>query len=117
MSAFYFNPGELRKRITFQKLMDLTNEVGDTVQAPQDYLTTYAKIEVVKPMTLKGGEYLDNQKARPELIYSITTRYHSGITPDMLITYGSRIFQIIGILNWEERDLYLTIECIEKVEV
>ncbi|HEX2986094.1 MAG TPA: phage head closure protein [Caproiciproducens sp.] len=110
------NANSLNRKITFQKLVETTNEVQETVQMPQDYLTTFAKISPVKPLTLKGGEYLDDQKSKPQLVYKITTRYRSDINKSMLIKYGYRIFQIIGILNFDEGNTFLDIECIEKVK-
>ncbi len=110
------NANSLNRKITFQKLVENVNEVKETVQTPQDYLTTFAKISPVKPLTLKGGEYLDDQKSKPQLVYKITTRYRPDINKSMLIKYGSRTFQIIGILNFDEGNTFLDIECIEKVK-
>lgn len=110
------NANSLNRKITFQKLVKTINEVKEVVQTPQDYLTTFAKISPVKPLTLKGGEYLDDQKSKPQLVYKITTRYRSDINESMLIRYGSSIFQIIGILNFDEGNTFMDIECIEKVK-
>lgn len=110
------NANLLNRKITFLKLVESTNAAKETVQTPQDYLTTFAGINPVKPLTLKGGEYLDDQKSKPQLVYKITTRYRSDINKSMLIKYGSRIFKIIGILNPEEGNTFMDIECIEKVK-
>lgn len=104
------NPGDLRHRITFQRLVEATNEVGETVQTLEDYTTVWAAIE---PTT--GREYYEAQKIQPELTYKITVRYISGITPDMTIKYKDRIFQITSIINPQEKNEKLEIMCIEKI--
>jgi SPP1 family predicted phage head-tail adaptor len=109
--------GDLRRRITFQQMVESKNSVGEVIQTPEDYLTTYAKIEPVKPLMAKGGqEYLDDQKVRPEITYAVTTRYRPDISTDMFVKYGDRIFQIVGILNLEERDRLMNVICVEKVK-
>jgi SPP1 family predicted phage head-tail adaptor len=97
-------------------MIDDKNEVGDTVLVPQDYKTVFAKIVPIKPLTAKGGQdYLDDQKSRPELTYSIMTWYRPDITTDMFIKYISRTLDIIGVLNLEEKNMFMNLICIEKV--
>jgi SPP1 family predicted phage head-tail adaptor len=105
------------RKITFQKTVDTLNEVNETIQEPQDYITTYARIEPFKPFTTKGGEYLEDGKAKPEILYKVTINYlsTSAITSDMLIKYGDRTFQIIGIMNLLEENRIIELTCTEKV--
>mgnify|MGYP001255372296 CR=1 FL=1 len=105
------NPGELRHRIIFQRLVETTNEVGETVQTLEDYATVWAAIE---PTT--GREYYEAQKLQPELTYKITVRYRNDITPDMTIKFKDRAFQITSIINPKERNEVLQIMCTEQVK-
>jgi SPP1 family predicted phage head-tail adaptor len=104
------NSGNLRHRVTFQRLTEATNEVGETIQKLQDYRTVWAAIE---PVT--GREYYEAQKMQPELTYKITIRYLPDITPSMLIKYKDRLFQINDIINPDERNFTLQLMCIEKI--
>jgi SPP1 family predicted phage head-tail adaptor len=106
------NPGKLRHRVTIQRMADTVNSINETVQAPQDYITVWASFE---PVT--GREYMEMQTIRPELTYKAIMRYHVGITPDMLLKFRGRLFEITDILNAEERNRELQIMCIEKVRV
>lgn len=102
--------GDLRHRITFQRLVETTNEVGEVVQKLQDYTTVWAAIEPTS-----GREYYEAQKIQPELTYKITIRYLPDITPDMVIKYKNRLFQINNIINPDERNFILELMCIEKI--
>lgn len=67
----------------------------------------YAVWAYVAPKT--GREYDEAQKLRAETTYNITTRYFAGITADMKIMYGSKIFRIESVLNIDERNEQLRI--------
>lgn len=47
--------------------------------------------------------------------HEITIRYLSGVLSNMRISYGSRIFQIKGIMNVEEKNQFLILKCEEGV--
>lgn len=48
------NPGELDKRITFQRLTTTTNENGFEVETLEDFKTVWAKVS-----NLHGREYFE----------------------------------------------------------
>ena len=73
--------------------------------------TVWASVEPTR-----GREYQEAQRIRPELTYKITTRYHKGITPDMLIKFGERYFNIVSAINVRERNEMLEMICTEKVK-
>jgi SPP1 family predicted phage head-tail adaptor len=109
------NIGDFRKRIIFQTYTDSVNSINQHVPVPANYATVWGKIAPVNPLTKSGGVYLDANKADYEVTYLITIRYHSGITPKMIVKYGSQYFKIAGIVNVEERNQFLEITCIETV--
>lgn len=67
----------------------------------------YAVWANVAPMT--GREYQESQKIRAETTYNITTRYFPGITTDMKILYGVKVFDIVSVLNINECNVELKI--------
>jgi SPP1 family predicted phage head-tail adaptor len=56
---------------------------------------------------VRGKEILDNAKLELGVTHKIRIRYMIGITSDMKILFGSRSFNIISIINPEERSIYL----------
>lgn len=101
--------GRMKKRVTFCKYVEKENALSQTAQALTEVKTVWAGVE---PM--RGREYQEAQRVRPELTYKITTRYHKGITPDMLVRFKDRWFHIVSVINVRERNEMLEIICIEK---
>lgn len=105
------NPGKLRHRITFLRPEEIENEIGETVIDMKPFKTVWGSIEPIK-----GREYLEARKIQPEVTYRIIVRYIEDITPDMMIEFKGRIFNIQSILNIGERNQYMEIYAVEKVK-
>ena len=69
----------------------------------------------VTPMS--GREYEESQKIRAETTYKISTRYFPGITPDMRILYNKKEFEIVSVLDLNERHEELQIVAAEKGKI
>lgn len=63
---------------------------------------------------MSGREYEESQKIRPETTYKISTRYFKGITPELRILYGTREFEIVPVLDLNERHEELQIVAVER---
>ncbi len=100
-----------KHRITFLKPMPDVNEAGDDILVDKPWKTVWAKAG-----PLKGREYLEARKVQPELTYLFEIRYIEGVTPDMKIEFKGRTFNIQSILNVDERNRFLEIYAVEKVE-
>ncbi|MCC2864912.1 phage head closure protein [Anaerovorax odorimutans] len=103
--------GRLNKRITFICLENGTDELGQDCQVWKEYKPVWATVKA-----LRGGEYYEAKKIRPEQTYKITTRYHSWITPDMKIRYCGKLLEILSCNNVEEADYMLEIQAVEYIE-
>jgi len=102
--------GRMNKRVTFCRYKEKKNELMQNEQALESKKTVWASVE---PM--RGREYQEAQRIRAELTYKITTRFQEETTPDMLIKFKDRYFQIISIINVRERNEMLEIVCTEKI--
>ena len=81
-----------------------------TEQEMEEVKSLWASVEPVR-----GREYQEAQRIRPELTYKVTTRYHKEVAPDMFIKYKDRYFNIISVINVRERNEMLEIICTEKI--
>jgi SPP1 family predicted phage head-tail adaptor len=104
------NPGLFRHRITFQEFIETTNENGFPVQEWIDVKTAWAMIK-----TLQGREYYEAATTQNENNVRFVIRYTSGINPDMRIKYKDRAFEILSVINDDERNITLTIIAKEVV--
>lgn len=78
----------------------------------QEALRDYSVAAFVSPMS--GREYEESQKLRVETTYKIVTRFFSGITPRLRILYDNREFEIVSVLDVNERHTELQIIAAEK---
>ena len=101
---------KMRHRITFQKQSDDKSSLGSYEGEWTDVITVWAQITPVS-----GREFF-TQVRETTVSHKIYCRYHSGISPQMRIKFGPRIFRIVSVLNWEERNEGLTIMCEELVQ-
>ena len=79
--------------------------------------TTWGTVEVfwgsVEP--LRGREWIASGLENSEVSGKIVRRYKSGITPDMIVAFGSRTFQIVSVINVDERNIEQQLMVTEKV--
>jgi SPP1 family predicted phage head-tail adaptor len=104
------NPGELRHRITLQKLENVQDSFGQPVEQWNDVATIWAS---VKPLV--GREFFAAETVNSEVTHKVRIRFRAGITPDMRIKFGTRIFQITAVINYQERNVELQLMCKEFI--
>lgn len=75
-------------------------------------LENFSVAAFVTPTT--GREYEESQKIRAETTYKISTRYFRNITPAMRILYNNREFEIVSVLDLNERHEELQIIAAER---
>lgn len=100
--------GELRHRITFQKLTTTTNENGFEVEDWEDYKTVWAAVT-----NLHGREYFEAAAVQKENTVKFTIRYFKGFDTSMRILFQGRQYNIISIDNIKYKNKYIEIKALE----
>lgn len=109
MARYRINPGELRHKIIFQKLdKDAENDYGEPIEKWDDISSTKGGI-----YPISGREFYAAETVNSEVSHKVNIRYIKGLTPDMRIKFGDRLFFIISIINFQERNVELQILCKE----
>lgn len=106
------NIGKLRHRITLLKQVNEVNDYGASTQTWKRVATVWAN---VRP--LSGREYFSAQQVQSEITTQIWLRYIEGIKPTMKVKFGKREFEILSVLNIQERDVSLQLMCKETGNV
>lgn len=106
------NIGKLNKRITIQQNATITDDEGTVIEGWQDFKKAWASIE---PLTLKYREFMSAQALNSEITIQIKIRYTKEITPKMRVLYGTRVFEIIAVINPNEANIELDLMCKEVV--
>lgn len=105
------NAGRLRHQVTIQQQTQTATAYGGYSETWTDVATVWAHI---KP--LYGRERWHGDQVESDVTHQITIRYRSDVTvsPQMRVLYGSRVFKIISVINPEERNELLVLECVEE---
>lgn len=102
--------GALRNKITIEYIAVGKDTVGQENGTWTTLKTAWAHI---KPLT--GKEYQSGQTINAEVTHEVRMRYYSGITPKMRVKHGTRYFDILYVLNIEERNRELLLKCKEVI--
>ena len=106
------NTGKFNKRISFQKIVHKSDTLGDH-PVPEIVATRWASVRAVR-----GSEYYEAQKLRPEKAYVINCRYFlvngKEISPEMQILYRDRVLDIDVAINIDEEDQEYEIHATER---
>lgn len=106
------NIGKLRHRITLLRQVNEVNDYGASTQTWKRVATVWAD---VRP--LSGREYFSAQQVQSEVTTQIWLRHIEGIKPTMKVKFGKREFEILSVLNAQERDVSLQLMCKETGNV
>ena len=102
--------GEYRNYVTIQTVTTTQGSDGSSTESWATYISLWAKI---KPLT--GREYYSAQQTQAELTHNIFCRYTSGIVPNMRVLWGTRIFDIMEVVNVNERGEEIIMRCKERL--
>ncbi len=100
--------GELRHRITFQKLITILNENGFEIDTWKDYKMVWASIS-----NLQGREYYAAAAIKAENTVKFKIRYIYGIDTTMRIMFREKSYNIISIDNIKYENKYIEIKAME----
>ncbi len=102
--------GRLKHKITVQTTTESQSGSGAVTDSWSTYAQPWAEIEP------KGGrEYFAAQMTNAKIDVVFLIRYQSGITAKMRISWNSRVFNILSVLNKYETGKELLIACEEVV--
>jgi SPP1 family predicted phage head-tail adaptor len=96
--------GKYRHRLAFQSATDTRTADGGVSQAWATTNTVWGRVD-----PLDGSEVVHADKTRADATHRANIRHGITVTPAMRFTYDSRTFQILSVLNIDERDRELTI--------
>ncbi len=103
--------GQYRHRVSIQTLTDgTTDDYNQSTKTPTTVATRWAKIT---PLSGKSLEYA--QRIHDQVTHEVRLRYYSGLCPDHRLLFGSRVFQILNVINVDERNEEMVCQCVEEI--
>lgn len=102
--------GRLRHPILIQKPVGTTGDFGTSTVDWADFFLAWA---TVQPLT--GNERVEAQQINAAVNYRITLRCRPDLTisPQHRVKYNDRIFDILSVINVDERNHTLELYCAE----
>lgn len=104
------NPGELRHKIIIQKISSIQDDYGQPSEQPEEVLKTRANI---RPIV--GKQFFEADIINHSITHKIRMRYNSKVKPEMQVVYMGRIFDILSVINYQERNVELQLMCKELI--
>ncbi|MDK2918990.1 MAG: hypothetical protein PWQ37_1723 [Candidatus Petromonas sp.] len=101
------NIGELKHRITFQRLTTSINDNGFEVKTWEPFKIVWAKVE-----NLHGREYFTAAQVKAERTVKFTIRYIEGIDETMKILFKDKIYNITFIDNIKYQNRFIEIKAL-----
>ena len=92
--------GELRQQIQIQANTPTNDAYNQRQDSWSTLVTRWAKIE-----SATGSGYIQSDEVRNLATHRITIRYYADVTPRCRVLFGSRIFNIVAVLNTDERKI------------
>ena len=96
--------GQLRHSLIFQKETRSRNSFNEEEVTWADHCTVWGQV-----LPNAGRKYYEGLQANSEVTGEIHIRYRTDILPTMQIKHGDRTFEILSIVNPQERDRELLI--------
>jgi SPP1 family predicted phage head-tail adaptor len=91
--------GKPRHRIAIERVTETQDIDGSAIETWSTHATVQASIEPIS-----GREYFSAQSTQADVTHCIGIRYLSGIVPKMRVKFASRIFDILSVINVDERN-------------
>jgi SPP1 family predicted phage head-tail adaptor len=102
--------GTLRHRITIQQATEAQNSFNEPIATWATFAQRYAEL-----LPQSGREFIAARQVVPELQHLVNLRWMAGVTPKMRVQLGSRVFDILAVLDLEGRNRELQLACRELV--
>jgi len=102
--------GQLRHLVTVKSPTHTADGKGGIATTWGTVTTCWASVE-----PLRGREWIESHLENSEVTGRVVMRYKAGIRPDYMVYFGDRTFQIISVINTEERNRELQLMVRELV--
>lgn len=102
--------GKLRHRVTLQRRVVTRHpNSAEMYEEWQNLDSVWAEV-----VPLSGREFTQSMQPQADITHTVVIRYYDGLTPRDRVRFGSRVLEIDSVVNRDERNEMLTLQCIER---
>lgn len=109
MSVTKFRPGNLRHRLVLEQLAETSDGGGGFTQSWTEVAELWAAIRPIS-----GSEQVESGRMAGTITHELVLRYRTGVVPAMRFRNGARVFQVLAVINVDERGVWLKCLCEER---
>ncbi len=103
--------GQLRKRIELRHISRDQDSYGEPITTwPSAFATVWGSVRPIQ-----GSELENAQQISAEVTHKIRIRHNAALIPTDRIVYATREFDVVHILNFQERGIFDDILCKEII--
>lgn len=100
----------MRHRVAIQQPIQTQAADGGISNSWLTVNTVWSRIE-----PLSGRELFNASQVQPDVTHRVTLRYHPNVSPRWRFLFGDRTFNVLTVLNTDERNRELICMCMEAV--
>jgi SPP1 family predicted phage head-tail adaptor len=102
-------PGDLRHRLVLEELQREDDEGGG-------FAETWVAVAELSASLIpaSGSEGVEADRIAGRVTHEVTLRYRDGVEPAMRFRKGARLFHIVAVIDWQERNAWLKCLCEER---
>ncbi len=104
-----FLPSALRHRLVLEQIERVSDEGGGFSESWAAVATLWCD---VRP--LAGAETVEADRLAGRVSHEIALRYRAGVVPAMRFRDGARVFEIVSVIDVDERRRWLKCLCEER---
>lgn len=101
--------GHLRHRLTLESASRTPDGGGGAVETWTAVAQVWGRIEPTGGMEIADADGLGGR-----ITHEITLRYRAGVAPAMRLISGNRRFEIVAVIDIDERRRWLKCLCLER---
>ncbi len=114
MANMKVNVGRLRHIISFEDYEEQVDQYGDVI--PGRNWTPFQVAEPASVMPISSRELMRSGQVLGTVTHNIECRWFAGLKSRMRIVFEDRIFNIVSIMNPDERNIKYEIQTKESEE-
>lgn len=100
--------GRIRHRVELKSSTAEKDGYGEETLTWSKYATIWADIQ-----PFRASEIYNAQQVQAEITHKVTIRYNSSVDEKHRVVFGSRILEIVSLINAGERGIYQELLCKE----
>lgn len=100
--------GRLRHRLKIQAKSESRDTDGNVTITFSDLATVWGQVT-----PLRGSKTVSLERVQDNAQFTVRLRFYAGLTPSHRLLFGTRVLEILAVVNPEERNREMVLSAVE----